>query len=265
MTGARDAERYLVPGLVRGVEVLRLFGPDRRSITPPEMARELAIPRSTVFRIAQTLEHLGLLDRDENGSGYRLGAGLLGLGFEYIASLDVTEIGRPELERLRDATGCSAHMVVRAETEVIVVLKAAGRSAFAGGLTVGTRLPAHATVLGRMMLADLDEKALRDLYRGVRLKAYSPQTPGSLEALKRLLERDRARGWAVSDSFFESGISSVAAPVRDHTGRVVAAVNITVAGDAEVDETMVQAVTGCAAQISEALHYRPSAAVAANY
>ncbi len=265
MSGNRDSERYLVPGLVRGVDILRLFGPDRRSITPPEMARELAIPRSTVFRIAQTLEHLGLLDRDENGTAYRLGAGLLGLGFEYIASLDVTEIGRPELERLRDATGCSAHMVVRAETEAIVVLKAAGRSAFAGSLTVGTRLPAHATVLGRIMLADLDEKALRGLYRGVKLKSYSPQTPRTIEQLKDLLAGDRARGWAVSQSFFENGISSVAAPVRDHTGRVIAAVNITVAGDNEVDEPMVRAVTDCASRISAALHYRSPAKAAANY
>lgn len=260
MKYGKDNGRYLVPGLIRGVEILRLFGPDRRAITPPEMARELNIPRSTVFRIAQTLEHLDLLDRDEAGSAYRLGAGLLGLGFEYIASLDVTEIGRADLRALRDATGCSAHMVVRADTDVIVVLKEAGHAAFAGGLTVGTRLPAHATVLGRVMLADLDEKTLRGLYRGGRLKAYTKQTPRSLADLTALLARDRARGWALSRSFFESGISSVAAPVRDHSGRVVAAINITVAGQKEIDEPMIRAVTDCADRISAALHYRPQAA-----
>ena len=260
MSEAKDIERYLVPGLVRGIEILRLFNAERRAITAPEMARELGIPRTTVFRIAQTLEHLNLLSRDDGGTAYRLGAGLLGLGFEYIASLDVTEIGRAELEALRDATGCSVHMVVRDGVEAVVVMKVAGRSAFSGSLNVGTRLPAHATVLGRMLLADLDDMAIRRLYGDARLKRFSEQTPRTTADLIELLARDRACGYALSNAFFESGISSAAAPVYDHDGRVIAAINVTVPAGGDIGADVVNAVRASADRISRALHYRPAAA-----
>ena len=262
MSEPKDIERYLVPGLVRGIEILRLFNAERRAITAPEMARELGIPRTTVFRIAQTLEHLNLLARDDGGTAYRLGAGLLGLGFEYVASLDVTEIGRAELEGLREATGCSVHMVVRDGTDVVVVMKVAGRSAFSGSLNVGTRLPAHATVLGRMLLVDLSDLEIQQLYGGAKLARFSDQTPRTISDLTRLLAQDRARGYAVSNAFFESGISSVAAPVRDHTGRAVAAINVTVAGGDEIGTDVINAVRTAADRISRALHYRPAAAAA---
>lgn len=97
-----------VPGLVRGIQVLRLFNAERTRISAPEMARELGIPRSTVFRIAQTLEHLQLLSRTRSEQGYTLGIGVLALGFDYLAGLDLTDVAREPLQTLRDATGCSA-------------------------------------------------------------------------------------------------------------------------------------------------------------
>jgi DNA-binding IclR family transcriptional regulator len=255
MTGAKTDRRYLVPGLVRGVEILRLFSRSRRVISAPDMARELGIPRSTVFRLAQTLEHLGLLERTSENRSYRLGIGLLGLGFDYLATLDVTEIGRDALEKLRDDTGFAVHMVVRDGTEVVVVLKVPGLSSFSGALSLGTRLPAHATVLGRTMLADLSADELEALYGGRELETFSPQTPRTLADLRPLLDGDKARGFAVSRSFFESGISTVAAPVRDHTGHVVAAINVTIPGEAPVPDDIVAAVCDCAADISTAMNY----------
>lgn len=263
MTGKSDEERYLVPGLARGVEILRMFSRDRHRITAPEMARELGIPRSTVFRLVQTLEHLGLLESDDGGHGHRLGVGLLGLGFEYVASLDITEVGRSELEALRDATGYASHIVVRDGTDVIVILKVPGRSAFSGSLNVGARLPAHATVLGRVLLADLASETVRDLYRDRSLGTFSDQTPGDIDALLNLLAQDRARGYAVSQSFFESGISSVAAPIRDHSGNVIAAINVTVAGEAEIAEPVIAEVRRRADAISSLLNYRPATAAVA--
>lgn len=259
MTTAANDERYLVPGLVRGIEILRLFSANRRVLSAPDIARELGIPRSTVFRLAQTLEHLGLLERMDDNRSYRLGAGMLGLGFEYIAALDVTEIGRTELEALRDNTGYSAHMVVRDGTEVVVVLKVSGFSAFSGSLSLGTRLPAHATVLGRTMLSDLSRDELIVLYPDELLQSYTAQTPRTREDLMRLLERDRAQGYSVSQSFFETGISAIAAPIRDHSGRVIAAINATVPGEADVSNEVVDAVLECARKISTALNFDPNA------
>ena len=260
-------DRYVVPAVARALEILQLFSAGRRLITAPEIARELGIPRSTVFRLAQTLEHLGLLERNEGGHAFRLGVGVLRLGFEYIASLDLAEIARPFLEALRDKTGLSAHLVVRDGDEVVVILKAPRRSSISGSLNLGKRLPAHATVLGRSILADTSPKELRTIFSGRKnqLKVYSKQTPRTIAQLEKLLAEDEARGYAISESFFESGISAVSAPVRDGSRRVVAAINATVPSGDAIDETLIGQVCKSAEEISHALNYRRDSAVAVNF
>ena len=262
-----DAERYIVPAVARAFDILQLFSKDRRLITASEMARELDIPRSTVFRLAQTLAHLGLLEHNEGGHAFRLGVRVLRFGFEYIASLDLADIARPYLEALRDDTGMSAHLVIRDGDEVVVILKAARRAAISGSLGLGTRLPAHGTVLGRIILADMTPDELRAAFggQGGRLKAYSKQTPRTIADLEKVLAEDRARGYAISESFFEPGISAVSAPIRDGSGRVVAAINVTVASGGVIDEALIARVRGAADEISDALNYRRDAAVAANF
>lgn len=251
-----NADRYVVPAVARAVAMLRLFSSGRRTISAPEMARELDIPRSTVFRLAHTLEQLGLLDRIDGGHSFQLGIGVLGLGFEYLASLDLAEVARPLLEQLRDETGLSCHMVVPEGQDVVVVLKASGRSAFSGSLSIGTRLPAHGTVLGRMVLCDLTPAELREIYPDERLPAYTRQTPTTVAELAALLAEDRARGYAVSNSYFEHGISAVAAPVFDRSRRAVASINITVPGGEPSADALVPKVRRAAAAISRALNYR---------
>lgn len=252
MRDQQPQDRYLVPGLMRGVEILRLFTAQKRTLSPPEIARSLSIPRSTVFRLAQTLEHLGLLERVD-GNAYRLGIGVLSLGFEYLASMDLSEVAGPRLRALRDATGLATHIVTRDEHDVVVLQKVRGHGSFAGGLTVGSRLPAHATALGRMTLLDMDRTELRALYKGTRLKKYTQQTPTSLSELETMLDEDRQRGYAISLSFFESGISAVAAPIRNAQGHIVAAINATAQGMDEISQTLIDQVVGAADEISQAL------------
>ncbi len=120
---SREAPKYIVPGLQRGLEILRAFSRDRHRIGAPELARELNIPRSTVFRLIQTLEYMGFLEKLSNGSEYRLSVGVLSLGFEFIASLEVTDLAGPLLEKLRDETGHSAHLAIRDGGDVIFVNK----------------------------------------------------------------------------------------------------------------------------------------------
>jgi DNA-binding IclR family transcriptional regulator len=225
MTGG--ASRYAVPGLERGLNILLLFSRARRAISPPDMARELGIPRSTVFRLVQTLEEKGFLQRAETGRDYALGPAVLSLGFEYLGSLDLVELANPVLARLRDATGCSAHLAIRRGTDVIYLARHASRSAISSSVSVGTALPAHATIMGRVLLADLPDGELRALYAGQALGRFSDQTPTSLAGLRALLADDRRRGHAIGTAFFERGVTAVAAPVRDHSSRAVAAINVT--------------------------------------
>ena len=256
--------RYNVPGLERGLRMLQLFDRARKYLTAAEMARALAIPRSTAFRLAQTLEFLGFLERE--GDRYRAGPAVLRLGFEYIASLEVAELARPVIERLRDATSLSAQLVIRDGREVVVIVKASPASTFASNVTVGTRLPAHATILGRVLLSDADDRLLQALYPDAALPHHSPRAPRTLADLRRLIRDDRARGYAVSESFFEQGISAVAAPVRDQTGAIVAAISVTAQRPTlepkELRDQLVAAVLGAAAELSRQLNYRPAEAAA---
>lgn len=256
-----NAPRYNVPGLERGLRLLQLFNRSRKVLSAAEMARALEIPRSTAFRIAQTLAYHGFLVRVNDA--YQIGPAVLRLGFEYIASLEVAELARPIIERLRDDIGCSAQLVIRDGREVVVVLKAAAQSTFASNVNVGTRLPAHATILGRVLLSDTDDRALAALYPSASfLPKISTKSPRTLAELKRLVHEDRERGYAVSESFFEQGISAVAAPVRDASGHIVAAVSITAPRPtlepADLRERLVERVLRAAAELSFQLNYRPA-------
>jgi DNA-binding IclR family transcriptional regulator len=255
------APKYSVPGLERGLRMLQLFDRTRPLLTAAEMARALDIPRSTAFRIAQTLVALGFLQRD--GERYRIGAAVLRLGFEYIASLELTDVARPVIEKLRDETGLSSQLVIRDGREVVIVLKVSPPSAFSSSVTVGTRLPAHATILGRVLLADMSDEALRALYPDPVLPRVSPNAPSTLDELKRHLREDRMRGHAVSESFFEQGISAVAAPARDNGGTVVAAVSVTLQRSTlepgELRERLIKQVIAAAAELSHRLNHRAAA------
>ena len=226
MTDDQEA-RVAVPGLARGLNILRLFKRSRPQITPPEMARELRIPRSTVHRLVLTLEELGFLQRVDGAGAYALGPAVLTIGYEYLAALDIVQLSNPVLARLHKETNLSTHLAVRNGAEIVYLSRHTQRATAISNVTVGTSLPAHATVMGRVMLADLSSTELRALYVKETLPPYTEQTPTTRAALEALLIEDRRRGYAVSTSFFEPGVTAVAAPVHDRSGRAVAAINVT--------------------------------------
>jgi DNA-binding IclR family transcriptional regulator len=223
--------RYIVPALMRGLELLTQFNKDRRVISGAEMNRLLNLPRASVFRMIQTLEIFGFLERVP-GTGaapcYRLGVGVLRLGFEYLAAMEINEHGYPVIEALRDATGHSAHLVVRDLREVVFVAKAAGRSPMFNTVQVGARLPAHATVLGRVLLSALSVADVAALYGDEVLPAFTAKTPTSAAALSKAIAQDMVRGFGISQGGYEPGICTLAAPVFNDKREVVAAISITV-------------------------------------
>ena len=246
--------RYIVPALAQGLGILSLFGSDHRSFTAPEIAKKLALPRTKVFRLLQTLQSMDYLRCEPDKRRFSLGPALLSRGFEYLASLDMVEVAQPILQRLRDRTGLSAHMAIRDGREIIYVSRFAARSTIASSVNIGTRFPVHATIMGRMTICEMSDRELAQLFRDQPLKRFTTQTPTTLKALKAVLAGDRARGYAVSQAFFEAGVSAIAAPVRDGAGRIVAAINVT-AVNAHIDEQAMHgelkdAVLEAAAKIS---------------
>jgi DNA-binding IclR family transcriptional regulator len=252
-------DRYTVPALARGLQLLTQFSSEERELSGAELSRRLGLPRASVFRMLQTLEQSGFVERVGEGANYKLGLGVLRLGFAYLASMELTEHGRPVIDALRDACGYSAQIVVRDGREVVFVAKAAGHNAMFHSIQVGARLPAHATVLGRVLLSDLDRAALALLYPEPTLQAYTSLTPTTPQQLFEVVAQVRVQGFAVSQSGFETGISTIAAPVFNDRGRIVAAVSISVpAPKIEVTElsTLTAQVLQAARQLTQRLSHR---------
>ena len=263
----QPTDRYLVPALQRGLQLLGEFKRNDRELTGAELSRRMDLPRASVFRLLQTLEQMGFVERVGDSAHYKLGIAVLRLGFEFLASMELTEHGRPVLDDLCNATGLSAHLVVRDAREVVFVAKAAGRATLFNSIQVGARLPAHATVLGRVLLANLSMADLKTLYAGTPLRAFTPQTPTTLVALKAMVQEDAARGYGVSQGGFESGISTIAAPVMDDRHAVTAAVSVTVP-EAQVDaaslDALVAQVRAAAAKLTHRISHAPQGSVGAS-
>lgn len=260
---AGGASSYLVPGLERGLRILSEFSAREPVLSAPELSKRIGIPRTTTFRLLQTLEALGFIERANGDRHFRLGIGVLRLGFEYLNSLELTDLGAPVLERLRDAAGLSTHLLIRDRRDVVFVAKAQSNAPMFGSVKVhvGTRLPAHATVHGHVLMGDLTRDAMRQLYPEKRLEAFTEHTPATVDELYERVRHYARLGYALSEGAFESGISAVTAPVRDHSGSIVAAITATVPrseiGAVDEKERLVKLVCGAAVDLSQRLNYRP--------
>lgn len=252
-------DKYVVPGLERGLRVLCEVGQAQGAMNAPELARRLGVPRTTVFRLLATLERMGFVHRADNGRDYSLGMAVLRLGFEYLASLELTQLGAPLLERVRNEFNLSCHLVVRDGADIVYVAKAAANTPLASSVNVGTRLPAHATVLGRVLMADMSLDELRELYPQGSLPVVNAFTPRSVEQLHALLLEDRRRPYLLHEGFFESGISTLAAPVREQGGAIAAALGVAMPAvplEAGRLERLAGSVCESAAELSSLLNYR---------
>lgn len=252
-------DKYMVPGLERGLRVLFILANERGELSLTEISERLVAPRSSVFRICYTLDQLGLLRRTQHG--YALGPRILSLGFDYLSSLDIVEIARPELVALRDDTGASAHLGVLSGTDVVYIAQVPSLRQLASRVAVGSRFPAHAMSMGRLLLSSLPAAEFDTLYASVELKRFTNETPGTIEELRQKIAAERERGYVISRSSFEAGIVAVAAPVMDRDGKVLAAINIS-GPAASLDTGALEGVfkdrvCEAARRISTQLGYRP--------
>ena len=168
MSARGEANRYCVSALERGIRILALFEHSSTEISGAAVARELQLPRATAFRLLRTLERLGCLERAEGGA-YRIGPASRWRGFESFASLEVTRVARSAVERLRDRTICPARLVIRDGRDAVVVLDAASPGPSSANVSAGTRRPAYADMLGRLLLCEATDAELAGLYPELEL------------------------------------------------------------------------------------------------
>lgn len=249
--------RYLVPGLMRGLQILRALSDERRKLTLSEVAASLGVTRSSAYRLLYTLDHLGFVEYDREIKTYALGPTILHLGYGYLASRDLVEVATPHLVRLRDRTGWSAHLGELQEREVVYLARVATRRSIASTVHVGTRLPARETTMGRVLLAGLSDEEIRELYRDGPARRSDAKAAEGLTGLLKQVSADRASKAVVQNSVYEPWVASVAAPILDMTDRVIAAVNISavalLTNDAELNGPLKTEVIAAANAISRDL------------
>jgi IclR family pca regulon transcriptional regulator len=213
-----------VQSLERGLAVIRAFDRDHPELTLSEVAAATGVTRAAARRFLLTLAELGYVRAD--GRYFSLTARVLELGYAYLSSLSLPEVAEPHLETLVAEVNESSSISVLDGMDVVYVARVPTSRIMTVVISVGTRFPAYATSMGRVLLAGRTEPELDAYLAAVELRPLTTRTVSSVAALRGEISRVRAQGFALVNQELEDGLRAIAAPVRDRTGRIIAALNI---------------------------------------
>jgi IclR family pca regulon transcriptional regulator len=215
---------HFVQSFERGLAVIRAFGPDDPELTLSDVARRTGLTRAAARRFLLTLTDLGYVRTD--GKQFALTPRILELGYAYLSSLSLPEIAEPHLERLAAEVRESSSVSVLDGDEIVYVGRVPTSRIMRVSINVGTRFPAYATSMGRILLAALPDDELDAYLARADIRPLTARAIANRKDLQEELLRIREQGWALVDQELEEGLRSIAAPVRDSGGRIVAAVNV---------------------------------------
>jgi IclR family pca regulon transcriptional regulator len=215
---------HFVQSLERGLAVIRAFDAEHSELTLSDVARATGLTRAAARRFLLTLVDLEYVRTD--GRLFSLAPRVLELGYAYLSSLTLPEVAEPHLERLVAEVRESSSLCVLDGDDIVYVARVPTSRIMTVSISVGTRFPAYATSMGRVLLAALPDEEL-DKYLGrAEFQRLTSRTVGTAAALRAELAKVRGQGWALVDQELEDGLRSIAAPVRNRAGRVVGAVNL---------------------------------------
>lgn len=253
-----EARPDYVQSLERGLSVLCAFSREEPELTLSDVARRTNLSRATARRLLLTLLKLGYVSTD--GRLFTLRPRVLDLGYAYLSTLAVAELALPTMEELSRRLNESSSVAILDGTEIVYVARVAVNRIMSISLAVGSRLPAHASSMGRVLLSGLSPGQLNEYFKRATLVRLTDRTVGDEEELRGILDDVRERGWVLLDQELEDGVRSVAAPLCDASGRPVAAMNVSShAGRTSLErmiEEFVPALLTGAANVSAALRAR---------
>ena len=230
-----ERDHDFVQSLERGLSVLRCFSADHPALTLSEVARLTGLTRATARRLLLTFERLGYMRND--GRLFELTPAVLDLGYAYISSCKLPDLMQPDMEALSERCNESVSSSVLDGDEIVYIARVPTKRIMTIALSLGSRLPAAITSMGRVLLADLPEDELRSRLEAMDLTKRTIHTEVDPIKLATVIGRVRSQGWALVDQELEDGVRSVAAPLRDRTGRTIAAINVsTHAGRVSLDQ-----------------------------
>lgn len=226
MTAGDLADRTsdFVQSLARGLTVIRAFDAEHPFLTLTEVATRTGLTRAAARRFLHTLVRLGYVRTD--GKLFSLRPRVLELGYAYLSSLSLPEVALPHMERLVEQVGESSSLAVLDDGDVVYVARVPTRRIMNVAISVGTRFPAHATSMGRVLLAHLPAGSRASHLEAQRLASFTPHTVVDPARLDAILDEVREQGHALIRQELEEGLQALAVPVRNAQGEVVAALNL---------------------------------------
>ncbi|HEX7890626.1 MAG TPA: IclR family transcriptional regulator C-terminal domain-containing protein [Ramlibacter sp.] len=250
----RPGDAY-VQSFARGLQVIRSFSAAARRQTLTEVATRTGLTRAGARRILLTLQTLGYVESD--GKLFALTPRILDLGFAYLSSMPMWEVAEPVMESLVEQVKESCSAAVLEGADIMYVLRVSTRKIMRNTLGIGSRLPAYCTSMGRMLLAGLPDGEVLALLRAAPLEARTRHTLVEPGAVLAKVQQARRQGWALVNQELEEGLVSMAAPVVNRAGRIIASINIS--GQVNrttprvMQETMLAPLREAAAEISRRL------------
>jgi IclR family transcriptional regulator, pca regulon regulatory protein len=220
--GGRDSD--FVQSLDRGLAVIRAFGPGRERLSLSDVARETGLTRAAARRFLLTLVKLGYVRSD--GREFSLRPLVLELGYAYLSGLAMPEIASPHLEELVARVRESSSISVLDGHDIVYVARVPTKRIMTVAISVGTRFPAHATSMGRVLLAGMSPEDLDKYLNENDFETFTARTVTDPDRLREIVREVRRQGYAITDQELEEGLRSIAAPIHGSGGAVIAAINL---------------------------------------
>ncbi len=226
MTATETRNSDFVQSLERGLAVIRAFDAEHRELALSDVARATGLTRAAARRFLLTLVKLGYVNFADGR--FSLRPRVLELGYAYLSSLTLPEVAQPHMEALVAKVNESSSISVLDDLEVVYVVRVPTRRIMSITLSVGTRLPAYATSMGRVLLANLPEDELEERLSRIEIRPLTARTVKDKDGLRAILAATRKQGYAATDQELEEGLRSLAVPIRDTSDVVIAALNVSV-------------------------------------
>jgi IclR family transcriptional regulator, pca regulon regulatory protein len=215
-----------VQSLERGLAVIRAFDAEHRELALSDVARSTGLTRAAARRFLLTLVKLGYVNFSQGR--FSLRPRVLELGYAYLSSLSLPEVALPHMEALVAEVNESCSISVLDETDIVYVARVPTRRIMSITLAVGTRLPAFVTSMGRVLLAGLPDDELEERLQRIEIVPLTPHTVKDKDVLRATIDTVRQQGYAATDQELEEGLRSLAVPLRNASGTVTSALNLSI-------------------------------------
>jgi len=215
-----------IQSVKRALYILERLSNIKEGIGASELAREMGVNRSTVFRLMETLMDEGFVRQDEKTKRYHLTMKVFSLGNELLEHMNIVTQSRDILERLQQITGHTIHLAIRDMNEVVYIDKIISNSPIQMYSKIGRRAPLYCTGLGKAILPCMSDKEIEEYLKSVKLIKHTPNTIADAENLKKELEKIRTKGYSLDLEEHESGIRCVGAPIFDYSNQVIGSISV---------------------------------------